>query len=72
MRLSTLTYEECITIVDAFLNDYRGDVYVESGAADCAKFDCPRGLDDWSGETSAVYVYDVSTGEEVLACAYWQ
>lgn len=72
MRVSTLTYEECTQRVDEFLNDYRGDVYVEEGAADCSKFPCPRGLDDWSGETNAIYVYDVSTGEEIFSCAYWQ
>ena len=72
MRTSKLTHDECIQQVDIFLNDYRGDVYVERGAADCDKFPCPEELDDWSGQTNAIYVYDVSTGEEVFACAYWE
>lgn len=72
MRTSTLTYEQCTQQVDNFLNGFSGDVYVESGAADCAKFPCPSELDSWSGETNAVYVYDVSTGEEIFACAYWE
>lgn len=72
MRTSTLSYEEALEIVDSYLNSCNKDIYVENSSADCATFPCPEELGSWCGETNAIYVYDVSTGEELFACAYWQ
>lgn len=48
-----------------------GNFIVEDHSADCAAFPCPRGLDSWSGETSALYIYN-EENEEVYAVAYWE
>jgi hypothetical protein len=70
--MSVVTYEQCHEEVDNFLNTYSGDVYVERGSANCSAFPCPDILESWSGETNAIYVYDVSSREEIFACAYWE
>lgn len=47
------------------------DGYLEDGSVDCDKVDCPRELDSWSGETSAIFVCSEENGiEEVVA--YWE
>lgn len=72
MRTSVINYDEALQEVNNFLDDYELDsIYAEEGAASCSNFPCPEGLDNWSGETNAIYVYHIPTGEEVFACAYW-
>jgi hypothetical protein len=47
------------------------DGYIEDGSVDCDKVDCPRELDSWSGETSAIFVCSEENGiEEIIA--YWE
>lgn len=47
------------------------DGYLEDGSVDCDKVDCPREMDSWSGETSAIFVCSEENGiEEVVA--YWE
>lgn len=75
MRTSVMNYEEANEMVNDFIADAKENgmnVYVEDNAADCCHFPCPRALGSWSGETSALYVYDADTNEEVYAVAYWE
>ena len=81
MRTSVITYNEAINEVKDFFagenlnwngEKYVNDYKIEEGSADCSAFSCPRGLDDWSGEVSAIYIYDIEKNEEVFAVAYWE
>jgi hypothetical protein len=70
MRVSVYDSAEAEKMVNDFVNG-RDDVVVEERPASCSAFPCPVGLESWSGETSGVYVYDINTGEELFAVAYW-
>ena len=81
MRTSVLTYNEAVEEVKNYFNGlglnwdgkskYVGDYVVEDNSADCCSFPCPRELDNWSGETNALYVYEDGV-KEVFAVAYWE
>lgn len=80
MRTSVINYSEAINEVKEWLKDenlewngqkYIGNFIVEEHPADCNAFPCPRGLDTWSGETSAFYIYNEDC-EELFAVAYWE
>lgn len=78
MRTSAYLYSDAVKLVNKFLKTegapewcgerWIGDFRVVRGSADCDAFPCP--MESWSGETSAIYVYD-NEGEEVFAVAYW-
>lgn len=79
MRTSVYLYDEAINEVKNYLASeelqwnegerWVGDYSIEFGSADCSAFPCPERLDNWSGETSAIYVY--KDNKEVFAVAYW-
>ncbi len=71
MRESFYFYEDAQELVNDFVKDYEGNCYVEEGSASCSSFPCPQELDTWGGETSAIYVYDEDSNEELLSVAYW-
>lgn len=71
-RESAYSYEEASAKVQSYVNSYEYKCYVREGAADCSAFPCPKELDTWSGETSAIYVYDEASCAEVYAVAFWK
>lgn len=80
MRTSVITYNEAVNEVKDFFREkglewnnekYINQYTVRENSADCDAFPCPRGLDSWSGETSALYVEDEDLNE-VFAVAYWE
>lgn len=80
MRTSVINYNEAVNEVKEWFKDrglewngkkYVGDYSVEERSADCEAFPCPRGLDTWSGEISAIYICNEDC-EELFAVAYWE
>lgn len=81
MKISVINHSEAINEVKEWLENaglkwngekYLGNYIIEERSADCDDFPCPRGLDSWGGETSAIYIYDMEENEDKLAVAYWQ
>lgn len=63
-------YQDALEYAQEQVKDIK-DGYLEDGSVDCDKVDCPREMDSWSGETSAIYVCSEENGiEEVVA--YWK
>ena len=80
MRISVITYNEAVNEVKDFFREkglewnnekYINQYTVRESSADCDAFPCPRGLDSWSGETSALYIEDEDLNE-IFAVAYWE
>lgn len=80
MRTSVINYCEAVNEVKEWFKSeglewngekYLGNFTIEDRSADCDAFPSPRGLDSWSGETSALYIYDYEENEEKFAVAYW-
>ncbi|MBQ2046109.1 MAG: hypothetical protein II260_02865 [Muribaculaceae bacterium] len=63
-------YQDALAYAQEQVKDFK-DGYLEDGSVDCDKVDCPREMDSWSGETSAIFVCSEENGiEEVVA--YWE
>lgn len=80
MRTLTYNYNEAVNEVKDFFREkdleWNGEKYIDKyivtdRSADCDAFPCPRELDNWSGETSALYIEDEDLNE-VFAVAYWE
>lgn len=70
MKTYTSFYKYELAYAQEQVKDLKGG-YLKDGSVDCDKVDCPRELDSWSGETSAIYVCSDENGiEEVVA--YWE
>lgn len=63
-------YEDALEYAQERVKDIK-DGYIEDGSVDCDKVDCPRELDSWSGETSAIFVCSEENGIEEIV-AYWE
>ena len=62
-------YGEALEYAQEQVKEING--YLEEGSVDADKVDCPRELDSWSGEISAIFVCSEENGiEEVVA--YWE
>lgn len=81
MRTSVINYRDAVNEVKEWFKGeglewngekYLGNFMIEDRSADCDAFPCPCGLDSWSGETSALYIYDYEENEEKFAVAYWE
>lgn len=67
---SFYSYTEALEYAQEQVKEINGG-YLENGSVDCDKVDCPRELDSWSGEISAIFVCSEENGiEEVVA--YWE
>ena len=80
MRQSKFNKQQAIEAVKQFFRskglDWSGERWVseytvQCSTADCKRFPLPEGLDNWSGETLAYYVYDENMDEQ-LAVAFWE
>lgn len=75
MKESYLAYKEAEERVNQLLKEYEEEgltVYAEDSTFDCGSMPCPRGLDNWSGETAGWRIYDEDANEELAAIAYWE
>ena len=73
IKYSAMSYNEAMEMINDYVADHSDNenLVIEHRSADCSSFPCPLGLDTWSGETSAIYVWDSEENEDVFAVAYW-
>lgn len=68
-RESVLLQEEAQELIANYVGDSE-NYHVEERSTNCESFPCPTELESWSGETNAIFVYNLDM-EEVYAVAYW-
>lgn len=70
-KLSFYKREDALKAAQEFATEIDGSVNSTTVSVNTSAFDCPDGLENWSGETSAFVVID-SKNNPVAYFAFWE